>query len=692
MGSAAALLALLALQTPGTPTNLEVERAPNPTAVGDNSPDFRAVVTAAPANRYRLQVYQGTTLLWNRNWTPMPLTDPGQYCPEIAFAGGTPLQWNTFYQWRIAFANGTRRGPWSPYGTFTMASPNAVASDNGNGSPTQTSWRFVTVPIRAGTTVPASELLDDVPYLYRLDEPSRTWIPMNPGDTLTGGVGYLAWTAPGTILDLTQGSVATRTQQRSFSYTTWPNPVGQEITDGVAANTYRGNNLAGNPFNAPILWDNRSLGGHVARRNISAAYWKWDGTQYLTYNGRTRLGPAGPVIAPFQAFGVVALSTDNRLTLYEPPAVEAAPLGKPLPAAGTPVLGKAVLNAPAPATFTRNSWGLTLEVRSAGALDTDTIAGVEFEASEEWDERDTEDPGADTSRPWILASFEHPEWPVHPRNYTHDFRKTPVHAGEEVIWNLALAGNTKAAATVSWPNLSSIPADDWSFSLVDPQAGTTTDLSKASSLEVGPIDGKYPLILKARRLTEFCGALQASRASGGEPPPATVQGGTAGVTMLEILLSALEEPVVVDTFTVRHGGTGDPAQVSASLYEGSRRLAGPSSLAGGAAAWAGLNCRVNPEVPVLWRVVYDFGGAASGTYRAGVRTGEIGGTGVYSQKSLSPEETLLAGEEVTALPAEDGDRDPNDRCGLLGAEAWGVMVFGWWLRRRRADKSPRGGP
>lgn len=680
------ILLVLAAQTPGTPTNLEVERTSNPTAVGDNSPDFRAMVTNAQADRYRLQVFLGTTRIWNRRQT-MTITNPGQYCPEIPYAGLTPLQWNTAYRWRIAFVNQRRQGPWSPHADFSMASPTAVASDNGNGSPTQFSWRFITVPIRAGSTVPASELLDDVPLLYRLDEPSRRWVLLRGGDSLTGGIGYLAWTAPGTPLDLTQGAVATGNQRCSFSYTTWPNPVGQEIDDGVEANAYRGNHVAGNPFNAPILWYNQTLGGHINLQNISAAYWKWDGTQYLTYNSQTRVGPAGPVITPFQAFGIVALNATNRLTLYEPPAIEGDLLGKPsFPATGGTLLGKATLNSPGPPTFTRNFWGLNLEVRSAGALDTDTTAGVDLEASDEWDERDTEDPGADTSTPWILASFEHPDWPVYPRTYTHDFRKTPVNAGDEVTWKITLSGNTKSPARVSWPNLFSIPEEDWTFTLEDPQAGTSTDLASRSSVDTGPIDGKYLLILKARRRNDLIGVIQATLAAGGTPSPSTVPGGTSGVTMMEILLTASEEPGRVDTFAVHHQGTGDPSQVSVSLYEGSLRLAGPTPFTGDRVEWSMLNRTIVPASPVLWKVVYDFAGAASGIHQAEVRPEELGGTGVYSHKPLQFTGGTLVSDEVSALPVA-ADDEHQSRCGLLGGEALVLISFLWGRRRRRADKA-----
>jgi hypothetical protein len=658
----AVVLAAVLMQTPGTPTNLEVERTPAPTSVGDNTPDFRAIDTVNPANRYSIQVQRGTTTIWNRGATNMTLTNPGSYCPEIAYAGGTALLWNTSYRWRIRFRNDNLNGPWSPYAPFTMASPAGLASANGNGSSGGASWRFIGVPIRVGTSVPASELLDDAPTLYRVDEPTRTWIAMGPGDVLEGGRGYLAWTAAGAPLDLFQGTVASGRQRRSFPYTTLAVPSGQEALDGVAANSYRGNCLASNPFNASFSWNNTAQGGHVARQNISAAYWKWDGTQYLTYNATSRSGPAGPTIAPFQAFGIVVTSATNRLDVNQPP-----------PTTGAPKLPAKSLT-PSP-----NRWGLNIEVRSSAALDTDTLAGVDFEAQETWDERDSEDPGAGTN-PWVLASFDHKDWTVNPRSYTHDFRATPVNADDEVTWNITLNGNTNATATVTWPDLSSIPSTDWAITLEDPAAGTSADLFVDTSLDVGPVNGLRSLILKARRLTDFTGALEIAAAPGGTTPPAEVTGGTAGVTMLDVQLDAVEEPVVVETFTARHLGTGDPAQVTVSLYEGTRRIAGPSSFSGGAVTWTGLGERVEPDVPEVWSVVYDFGAFAGGTYRAEVDTGLAQGTGVYSSRSIAGATGTVQGAEVTATPVPVEDKK---KCGLLGAELL-VLAFFSLGRKRRA--------
>jgi hypothetical protein len=656
-------LAILLQTAPGTPSNLEVERTAAPASVGDNTPDFRAMVTGAQATRYRIQVQKGTTNIWSRGWTAMTATNPGAYCPEIAYAGGTALLWNTPYRWRIGFAN-TRTGPWSPYAPFTMAAPSGIASGNGNGSPGGASWRFIGVPIRVGTTVPASELLDDVSVLYRVDEPTRAWVPMASGDVLEGGRGYLAWTAAGAPLDLFQGTVASGVQRRSFPYTTLAAPAGQEVIDGVAANSYRGNCLACNPFNAAISWDTPARGGHVSRQNISAAYWKWDGTQYLTYNASSRTGPAGPAIAPFQAFGIIALGATNRLSISQPPPTTGAPK----------LLAKTLTPSP-------NRWGLNLEVRSSTALDTDTVAGIDFESHEAWDERDTEEPGAGTAT-WVLASFDHKDWSVNPRSYTHDFRPTPVNAGDEVSWTLTLDGNTNAAATVTWPGVASIPSSEWALTLEDPAAGTSADLLADSSLDVAAVNGPRTLVLRARRLADFTGGLEVRADPGGHVPPAEVEEWRVGVRMLKVELEAVEEPVVVETLTVRNAGTGDPGQVWVSLVEGAHRIAGPSSFTGGAVTWTGLSERIEPDAPETWAVVFDFGDFAAGTYGVEVETGRVGGTGAYSSRSIAGGTGTVQGAETTVKPmAVAGDE--SGRCGLLGLEFLLLAPF-VLVRRRRS--------
>jgi hypothetical protein len=659
---AAVALAGLLAQAPGVPANLEVERTESPASVGDNSPDFRAINTVGPADRFRIEVLRGAAPVWNPAWTAMGSTNPGSYCPEISYAGGTALLWNTSYAWRIRFGNSIGDGPWSPYSSFAMAIPSGIASANGNGSSGGDSWRFIGAPIAVGTTVPASELLDDVSVLYRVDEPTRTWVAMGPGDVLEGGRGYLAWTAAGAPLDLAQGTVASGTQWRTFPYTTLADPSGQEAADGVPANSYRGNGLASNPFNAPINWDGALFGGgHFWRVNISAAYWKWDGSQYLTYNASSRSGPAGPIIAPFQAFGIVTLGSFNLLGIQQP-----------TPTTGAPKLSAKSLT-PSP-----NRWALNLEVRSSTALDTDTIVGVHFEAQDAWDEQDTEDPGAGTD-PWVLASFDHKDWSVNPRSYTHDFRPTPVNAGDEVSWTLTLDGNTNAAATVTWPGVASVPSSEWALALEDPAAGTSADLFADSSLDVAAVDGPRTLVLKARRLNDFTGALEIAAAAAGAVPPSTVPGGTAGVRMLDLEMEAVEEPVVVDTVDVRNLGTGAPGWVSASLYEGTRRIAGPSSFMGGSVTWTGLAERVEPDAPEVWSVVYDFGVLAGGTYRAEVEAGLARGTGVYSSRSIAGGTSTVQGAEVAAIPLPAGDG--NGKCGLIGMEL--LLLAPFFAERKR---------
>lgn len=526
MGTAIAFV--VALQLP-PPADLEVERQTAPPAVTDHRPDFRARnVSGGPVNRFQIQVTTDPTFAtithWNSAPSPGGTSFPGggnvpnnAMCPEIPYGHGTanlltvpPLSWNTTYFWRIRFRR--TNGNWTSFAAsqFTMVAPGVSVSQHaGNGSPAGDSWRFIGVPIAFGTTVPATELLDDVAYLYRLDEPSRTWIPMGPGDVLEGGRGYLAWCSPTAVLDLSQGVVTPASPPvlsssgatiipsyrlvNTFSFTTYANPVGQEITDGVPANEYRGNHLFVNPFHARLSWKSSTTNGppygHVARAGISYAMYKWDGTQYRTYNGVTNIPPGEEWIEPFQAVGIWVQNANHELWINAPPPLTGGPQKTASVAAYT--------------TPDPDRWALLLEARSGAALDTQNAFGVDPEAEDAWDVRDSEEPGADTTRPWVLVSFDHrADWTVHPRKYTHDFRKTPLTAGSRVEWTFTVEGNTGQPATLTWPNLSELPTSDWRFVLEDPGVGVEVDLAQAASYDTASVTGALTLRLRADRLTD----------------------------------------------------------------------------------------------------------------------------------------------------------------------------------------------
>ncbi len=674
------LQALLAgaLQVPGPPTGLEVERATNPASVGDNRPDFRATNPGpGAATRYRIQVSTVSDFSSITHWDGpaggtafAPSVPQGSQTSEIPYgATGTvisALSWNTLFHWRIKFWNSSGEGAWSTEAAaFTMASPSASASANLNGLQTGDSWRMIGVPVANGTSVSATELLDDGAFLFRWEEPTRLWIQLGSSDFLDGARGYYLYTPLGATVDLAQGTVASGTQTFSLSRTGLPAATGQEVVDGRPRNGYRGWNFLSNPFNAPILWDRPVDGGHVRRTRVSASHSKWNGTQYLVYNARRQRGAAGPLIEPFQGFFVQALSGSNSISILQPSPTSGGPLSV------APKRGAAAPGDP-------NEWGLELEARSGSALDTENVAAVAFESLDEWDESDSEEPGPGTTT-WLLLSFEHWDWIDEPRDYTHDTRRTPVDIGDEVVWNLTLSGNTGLPATITWPNVDRLATAEWVFTLEDPAGPSSVDLASTPSYETGPVNGSYPLLLRARRLTEFRGSLEVSLSLPG-PQPGVVAPGTAGVRMLDLELAARSEPVRVDGLTVTHVGAGDPAEASVWLYRSGAPIAGPVSLSGGNAVFAGLDATLPADAPEIWTVVYDFSTSASGTYQAGVAAASISGTGVYSLKAMTPASAAITGPEATvSAPASGGGGGGG--CGLTGLE--GLLLAGLLARRFR---------
>jgi hypothetical protein len=535
------------------PSNPQTDQVTAPAAVTHNRPDFEAQNNlGVTANRFQIQLTTASdptfvTPLWNSaapnagtNFPGNATVANGLGSPAIPYGQGTAnlltlplMNWNTSYLWRAKFgSNGTWNNAFSAAAPFTMAAPSqSISQQSNNGSASGWSWRFISVPVAYGTSVPAAQLLNFVSPIYRLDEPSRTWVALGMTDPLEGGRGYLTWAPPTAVLSLTQGSVAagvpptldgtgaTTTPSYlfpdaafptyQFSYTTLAVPTGQEITDGQPANAYRGNALFGNPFYAPISWRSSTTAGppfgQIARLNISYAMYKWDGTQYLTYNGVTLVGSAGEWIAPFQAVGIWIQDPAWQLYVNTPPPL-APPAQKMAPA---------LLSGPA-VPLDPDRWHLMMEARSGTALDTENAFGIDPQADDAWDIMDSEEPGAGTST-WVLVYFDHTlDWTKYPRKYTHDFRKTPTKAGDQVVWNFTVDGNTNLPATLTWPNLASIPAGNWKLTLEDPANSAVLDLSTASSYDTLPVNGPSILTLRATRLTDS------------PAPPASPSGGGGG--------------------------------------------------------------------------------------------------------------------------------------------------------------------
>lgn len=654
------------------------------------NPD-RTIVNPALTSNWRTT---GTFPWFDLRFPPAP-ANTGATCQEILYGfNGTSqlLSWNTTYYWQIRFfrdisvaGNPTA---WSTgAASFRLVPPTALTHANGNGAPAGLSWRFIGVPIAPGTTIPASELFDDVAFLWKLDEAARNWIPMGPGDVLEGGRGYLTWAADNITLDISQGSMAHGTHlwstdgrpgtTASIQFTTLAAPTGLE----TATNEFRGNNLICNPYPVAIDWDWIAVGfpggtpiprpGDVMTwgpNTVSSSYWKWNGTQYVVYNGLSQSGSAGSIIQPYQAFGIVVLQPAAAIMLREPPPQITG--GVP---ARTRANSRSLTGSPSP-----SEWGLVVEARSGPAVDTENVAGVHLDADDAWDARDTEEPGTLAS-PYVLLSFDRTSWTVNPRLYTHDVRRAPVDAGQEAVWTFTVDGDTGQPATLSWPNFSALSTADWRVTLEVPSTGQVVDLSTAASFDTPAVTGRQSYLLRARRLTDLTGTLSITAAST-TPPASTVPAETKGVTMLEVELTSALEAVIVTDFSVQHAGSGDPSHVQAFLYRGDEPIAGPATFTSGVATWAGLSERIDPHLPQVWRVVYDFGAGAAGTYRSDVQTASAVAAGASSARNVSASGGLVSGSAMTVEGAAVGGGSGGG-CGLLGIE--GILILSMLLGRKR---------
>jgi hypothetical protein len=682
------------------PSALQVELLANPTSVQEGTPRFSAIHNSSgspppAASRFQIQVSTDPSFAAMTHWNSPAagtlflggVTVPGgQRSPQVRYGSGghqggaVPLlSWNAPYAWRARFldVDGNDSGFSTEPATFRMASPSASVSANGNGAPGADSWRFIGVPIAVGSTVPATELLEHSPFVYRWDEPGRSWVALGAGDVLEGGRGYLVWASPSLTVDLKSGAVALGSQAVDLSYTTLAVPTGAEVVEAKPANWFRGAHFLCNPFNGPISWNDPTL-GHVDKTNLSKTYTKWDGTQYLTYSSETQLGSAGPLIGRFQAFGVNVLSdTPGPDVVVQDASVVASPLS---------VSGSDA-----------NAWSLNLVARTGAAVDSENYLGVHPRAQDAWDARDAEEPGHGATT-WVLLYFDHTGWPARGRWYTHDFRKTPLAAGAEVVWTATVESNASAPVTVAWPDAGLLPLSDWAVTVEDPAGGGPLDLATTPSIEVDARGGPRTLVFKAVRLTNAFGELTVVPTPGG-PAPTEAAPGAALVPMMAVDLRAQGEAAVVGRWVVRHAGTGDPARVQVSLYRGTQRVAGPSPFSDtGVVAWTGLNAAIADLAVDTWGVVYDFAADAEGTYAAVIRAEDLEAVGQTSGVTLVPAPALLQGstvtvsapaptEETSASTAAAGGGGGNGRCGLLGLECLLLMAL---ARIRRGGARVRG--
>jgi hypothetical protein len=690
-----ATFTVLAPGAPDLPTALQVDGATNPTAVTRGVPDFTAVhnwTGPAPldAVMFQIQVSQDATFATLSHWnspaggTPFPgaaTVAAGLRSPLLQYGlgghqgGPVPLlSWNSQYSWRIKFwDSGAAASPFSTEpATFQTDSPSTLVSANGNGDPGADSYRYLGFPIAIGTTVPASEYLSHLSFVYKWDEPTRQYIQLTAADVIEGGRGYLAYAPPGATLGLAQGSIALGDQPLSLTYTTLAAPAGPEITEGRPANYYRGAHFVCNPFNKNISW-NDPPAGSVDKTNLSATYFKWDGAQYLVYNSATQLGGAGPTIAPFQAFGVNVLSATAGadMTFRD---VTATP---PSPKVAAP---------------SANSWSLKLVAASGPAQDTENIVGVHPSSDDAWDSRDAEEPGHGAVT-WVLLSFDHSDWTSHPRRYTHDYRKSRYNAGDEVVWTATLETNTGLPVTLTWPNIYEMPTASWTYTIEDPVAGTTTDMLQASSISVATAGGVATVRIHALRIVGSQGSLSITKTLAG-PAPSTAAPGATGVPLLAIDVQAVGEPVTVGQLTVLHQGTGDPSLVQLSLYDANGKIAGPTPYTGGQVVWSGLDRTLAENEIQNWVIIADFaaGAVETSTYQVAIHAEDVTGLGGVSGKALTPTAAVLESSVVTIstnAPSGGSSGGGGGSCGLIGVECLGIAVLLGGIRRIRGGRSGR---
>jgi hypothetical protein len=442
------------------PTNLAVSN------LSSSKPDFSARHNdpeGDAANKRRIQVgptsadvTAETNLLWNESASGVsfsPSVAAGAQSQAFSY-GGSTLNWNTTYSWRIRFWDTLgNASDWSDVSGFTTASPSAVLPN--------AIWNQVGVP--SGTDVATSAVGGGL--FYRWNEATGNY---ESTTTLQSGRGYFYY-GTGTMT-LTSG-------------TTPPSSVSVGGLDYSASSPYPGWHMLGNPYNEPMNWQSTYDNGDTT--NLESSYWKWDDTQYVSYNAATGMGPAGATIGPFQAFWVRTNSgMTGSATLRPASAYSKSYVPKPTSA---------------------NAWLLQLSAVSGSLRDDYNWAGVNPDALDGRDPMDASNPGT-INDPWINLHLEVLTGVSSPDELQFDVRPTPAEAGAVVTWTVVVqSSTTPMEVTLSWPTLEEMPVQ-WSFAI------DGTDLRSIPSLTYTQTSSRQTFTLTATRLT-------ASTPTSPEPEP-----------------------------------------------------------------------------------------------------------------------------------------------------------------------------
>lgn len=479
------LAADLALSSGGgsstAPTALTVTSLSSPTpafSARHNDPQADA------ANKRRIQVgptlasVTGETgLLWNEAAAGVAVANvlAGTQSPGYAY-GGSTLSWNTTYYWRLKFWDvGAAEGDWSAVSTFTMGTPSVTL-------PNPAGWQMVTAP--SGTAVAASALGGGT--FYHWNEATRSYESVA---TLEPGTGYF-WSGSGTMSLGSGTAVGGARLIGGLTSTDLATPAGMESTE----DEYAGWHMIGNVYNGSIDWDAIYDGSFTT--NLEATYYKWDGTQYISYNAVTNSGTAGATIGKFQAFWVhtVPLGATGSVTLQAPGSF------------GEPAV---------PVPFSSDWWLLQIAAEAAGGLrDDSTWVGVHSLGDTGWDVRDGSDPGT-LAAPYINVYLDRPDLQGYGGRLQQDIRAP----ADSIEWILTVEADVvPLAVTLTWPNLDQIPAE-WGLSL------DGLDLRAAAGFTYTQTQPTQTLTVRATRTSapaETVPVAASEEASASPAPTATV--------------------------------------------------------------------------------------------------------------------------------------------------------------------------
>ena len=314
----------------------------------------------------------------------------------------------------------------------------------------------------------------------------------------------------------------------SLTSTELPSPTGME----ASANALAGWQMVANVYNGELDWD-AAIETTPSSSNLETTYWKWNGTQYVSYNASTNTGPAGGSVPKFQAVWVhvIPLGSTASLTLKEPGTWGAASV---------------------PTPFDANWWLLQLSATAgSGAIRDDyNWVGVHALSNDEWDVRDASDPGTLTW-PSVILEIDNSGWTAQPGPYSQDVRKTPYGAGDSISWTLKVKVSPKPMeVTLAWPNIGEMSAD-WAYTLDD---GTTSlSLDAAADHTYTQTVSEKVWTLTAVRLVAGYGTLEIQPGPM-TPKPQQIDAG-ATVTMLQLELIAAAEDIQVNSLVASTVGT-----------------------------------------------------------------------------------------------------------------------------------------